>query len=129
VRYYALRIPCSIIHELHQRDFTALQQPADELAVNDTVEAVGFDFIRTPELEYECGVSQRDSRLLPEAFIRIKRSFSNAMAREMGCRSTFSFPTNCRTRSTRLRARARATYCMDWRRSSWPKARWTAYWH
>src|SRR5438309_3822085 len=46
VRYYALRIPYSIIHELHQRDFAALKQPADELAVNDTVDAVGFDFIR-----------------------------------------------------------------------------------
>jgi DNA modification methylase len=49
VRYYALRIPYSIIHELHQREFTALKQPSDEMAVNDTVEAVGFDFIRTPD--------------------------------------------------------------------------------
>src|SRR3989440_4412407 len=72
VRYYALRIPYSIIHELHQREFTALKQPADELAVNDTVEAVGFDFIRTPELEYECGVNQRNGELLPEVFIRIE---------------------------------------------------------
>src|SRR2546427_9566210 len=46
--------------ELHQREFTALKQPADELAVNDTVEAVGFDFIRTPELEYECGVNRSE---------------------------------------------------------------------
>ena len=43
VRYYALRIPYSIIHELHRREFTALKQPTDEMAVNDTVEAVGFD--------------------------------------------------------------------------------------
>lgn len=55
IRYYALRIPYSIIHELHRREFTALKQPADEIAVNDTVEAVGFDFIRTPELQYETG--------------------------------------------------------------------------
>ena len=82
VRYYALRIPYSIIHELHQREFTALKQPADELAVNDTVEAVGFDFIRTPELEYECGVNQRDGELLPEAFIRIKTFKSEAVVRE-----------------------------------------------
>jgi len=60
VRYYALRIPYSIIHELHQREFTALKQPADELAVNDTVEAVGFDFIRMPELKYECGCGLTD---------------------------------------------------------------------
>jgi hypothetical protein len=82
VRYYALRIPYSIIHELHQRDFTALKQPADELEVNDTVEAVGFDFIRTPELEYECGVNQRDGELLSEAFIRIKTFKSEAVVRE-----------------------------------------------
>jgi len=36
VRYYALRIPYSIINELHQREFTALKQPSDEMAVNDT---------------------------------------------------------------------------------------------
>jgi DNA modification methylase len=82
VRYYALRIPYSIIHELHQREFTALKQPADELAVNDTVEAVGFDFIRTPELEYECGVIQRKGELLPEAFIRIETFKSEAAVRE-----------------------------------------------
>lgn len=47
-RYYALRIPYSIINELHRRDFTAIRQPVDESEINDTVESVGFDFIRTP---------------------------------------------------------------------------------
>ena len=32
-RYYALQIPYSIIHELHRREFAALKQPADEMAV------------------------------------------------------------------------------------------------
>lgn len=82
VRYYALRIPYSIIHELHQREFTALKQPADELAVNDTVEAVGFDFIRTPELDYNCGVARRKGELPSEAFIRIKTFKSEAVVRE-----------------------------------------------
>jgi DNA methylase len=82
VRDYALRVPYSIIHELHQREFIALKQPADELAVNDTVEAVGFDFIRTPELEYECGVNQRNGELLLETFIRIKTFKSEAVVRE-----------------------------------------------
>ncbi len=62
VRYYALRIPYSIIHELHQREFTALKQPSDEMAVNDTVEAVGFDFIRTPELKFDYVRALRHSR-------------------------------------------------------------------
>ncbi|MDO8587581.1 MAG: site-specific DNA-methyltransferase [Armatimonadota bacterium] len=82
VRYYALRIPYSIIHELHQREFTALKQPSDELAVNDTVEAVGFDFVRTPQLEYECGVNRREGTLLPEAFIHIKTFKSEAVVRD-----------------------------------------------
>ena len=51
VRYYALRIPYSIIHELHRREFSALKQPNDEMAVNDTVDAVGFDFIQPPEVQ------------------------------------------------------------------------------
>jgi site-specific DNA-methyltransferase (adenine-specific)/adenine-specific DNA-methyltransferase len=80
VRYYALRIPYSIIHELHQREFTALKQPSDEMAVNDTVEAVGFDFIKSPELQYELGSRQKD--LFAEAYIRIDQFRSDAVVRE-----------------------------------------------
>jgi hypothetical protein len=75
IRYYALRIPYSIIHELHQREFTALRQPSDELAVNNTVDAVGFDFIRPPELEYEVGLTRNKK----EGFIRIKKFQSEAV--------------------------------------------------
>jgi len=53
VRYYALRIPYSYINELHRREFSALTQPSDERAVNETVEAVGFDFIQPPLVELE----------------------------------------------------------------------------
>lgn len=82
VRYYALRIPYSIIHELHQREFAALKQPSDEMAVNDTVEAVGFDFIRQPELEYEAGFNRRKGVLIDEAFIKVKTFKSEAVVRE-----------------------------------------------
>jgi hypothetical protein len=82
IRYYALRIPYSIIHELHQREFTALKQPSDEMAVNDTVEAVGFDFIRRPEIVYEVGYKKRKGELLEEAYIRLKTFKSEAMVRE-----------------------------------------------
>lgn len=82
VRYYALRIPYSIIQELHQREFTALKQPSDEMAVNDTVEAVGFDFIRTPDLKFECGAKSRKGELIKEGFIRIKQFKSEAVVRE-----------------------------------------------
>jgi len=82
VRYYALRIPYSIIHELHQREFAALRQPADELAVNDTVDAVGFDFVRRPELQYEAGAKKRRGELIEDGFIKIKSFKSEAVVRE-----------------------------------------------
>jgi site-specific DNA-methyltransferase (adenine-specific)/adenine-specific DNA-methyltransferase len=82
VRYYALRIPYSIINELHQREFTALKQPSDEMAVNDTVEAVGFDFIRTPELKFECGRGKRKGEMFDEGFIRVTTFKSEAVVRE-----------------------------------------------
>lgn len=82
VRYYALRIPYSIIHELHNREFTALRQPSDEMAVNDTVDAVGFDFVRTPELKFDCGRNKRTGELFEFGFIRIKTFKSEAVVRE-----------------------------------------------
>jgi len=82
VRYYALRIPYSIIHELHQREFTALKQPSDEMAVNDTVEAVGFDFIHTPELEYKTGVEKPKGQQYEYGFIKLETFKSDAVVRE-----------------------------------------------
>jgi site-specific DNA-methyltransferase (adenine-specific)/adenine-specific DNA-methyltransferase len=82
VRYYALRIPYSIIHELHQREFAALKQPADEMAVNDTVDAVGFDFIRSPELDYVATANKRKGEMFSEGVIRIKTFKSEAVVRD-----------------------------------------------
>lgn len=82
VRYYALRIPYSIINELHHREFTCLKQPSDEMAVNDTVEAVGFDFIRTPELKFECGIKKVKGDSQDTAYIKIKTFKSEAVVRE-----------------------------------------------
>lgn len=93
VRYYALRIPYSIIHELHQREFAALKQPADEMAVNDTVDAVGFDFIRAPELDYVATANKRKGELFSEGVIRIKTFKSEAVVRDAtkkGNRETLS---------------------------------------
>ncbi|MEL7568699.1 MAG: site-specific DNA-methyltransferase, partial [Bacillota bacterium] len=59
VRYYAMRIPYSFINELHCREFSALQQPNDEASVNDTVDSVGFDFIRSPKVN--CSIYFIDS--------------------------------------------------------------------
>jgi site-specific DNA-methyltransferase (adenine-specific)/adenine-specific DNA-methyltransferase len=75
VRYYALRIPYSFINELHYREFSALQQPNDENSVNETVEAVGFDFIRPPKVEINVGLTNIDKK---QAFIRINKFVSYA---------------------------------------------------
>ena len=60
VRYYILRIPYSIINELHNRDFENIKQPVDEKDVNNTVEAVGFDFIQTPDVDCEFKLSKKE---------------------------------------------------------------------
>ena len=79
VRYYALRIPYSVINELHHRDFTALRQPNDETAVNDTVDAVGFDFIQPPEVTWTGG--RRDSARARFSTRRISRSRASRATR------------------------------------------------
>jgi DNA modification methylase len=81
VRYYALRIPYSVINELHQREFTALHQPSDETAVNDTVDAVGFDFIRPPRVQWTASIKKRKGQLFEEACLRIRRFETRARIR------------------------------------------------
>ncbi len=80
-RYYVLRIPYSIINELHNRDFEAIIQPVDEMQVNETVEAVGFDFIRQPEVECDYFIQQPKRRLFTEAVVKIKVFKSESMAK------------------------------------------------
>jgi len=80
-RYYILRIPYSIINELHSRDFEAITQPVDESQVNATVEAVGFDFIRLPEVECDYLLRPRPGEMINEAVICIKTFKSRAMVK------------------------------------------------
>lgn len=92
-RYYILRIPYSIINELHSRDFEAITQPVDESQVNETVEAVGFDFIRLPEVECEYRIEPCKGQTINEAVIHIKTFKSKAMvkgATQKGNRETLS---------------------------------------
>lgn len=78
-RYYILRIPYSIINELHNRDFEAIKQPIDETQVNDTVDAVGFDFIRPPKVECEYRIKKAARNDSDVASIKIKTFKSEAM--------------------------------------------------
>ena len=54
-QYYILRVPYSIISEIHKRPFEKMHQPISEDDVNNTVDSVWFDFIQIPtvELEYD----------------------------------------------------------------------------
>lgn len=78
IRYYALRIPYSFINELHYREFTALKQPNDENAVNETVDAVGFDFIQPPDVKWEVGFKKQKGLSTNQAFLKIKKFESRA---------------------------------------------------
>ena len=92
-RYYILRIPYSIINELHNRDFEALTQPVDEMQVNETVEAVGFDFIRQPRVECEYSIRQREGEMFKDAVVNIETFKSQSMAKgasQKGNRETLS---------------------------------------
>lgn len=64
VRYFVLRIPYSVIDELHERGFTRLQQPISETAINETIDSVGFDFIQPPTVE--CNYRRIDDDLTVE---------------------------------------------------------------
>lgn len=51
IRYYVLRIPYSVIDELHKKAFTRLIQPNSSSGINQNIEAVGFDFIYAPNVK------------------------------------------------------------------------------
>ncbi|MDD5638691.1 MAG: site-specific DNA-methyltransferase [Candidatus Pacebacteria bacterium] len=51
IRYYVLRIPYSVIDELHKNQFTRPLQPATVKDINQLIDAIGFDFIYPPEVE------------------------------------------------------------------------------
>lgn len=73
VRYFALRIPYSVINELHHRQFTSLQQPSAEEQLNNIVEAVGFDFIHPPVVEWLANNEAPVGELIPMACLRITK--------------------------------------------------------
>lgn len=51
VKYYFLKIPYQVIKELHSNSFKKLKQPQNEKEINDLENAIGFHFIRQPEVE------------------------------------------------------------------------------
>jgi len=52
-RYYFLKVPYQIIKELHKVQFKKLRQPQSKKQINDLDEAIGFHFVRQPEVKSE----------------------------------------------------------------------------
>jgi site-specific DNA-methyltransferase (adenine-specific)/adenine-specific DNA-methyltransferase len=80
-RYFVLRIPYSIIDELHRKGFTHIKQPVSEMDVNDTVDAVGFDFIQIPDIECEYYLDK------PKGQVGLGHSSRNAVVKIKGFKS------------------------------------------
>lgn len=51
IRYYFLKVPYHIIQELHKVDFKKFRQPQSKNKINDLEDAVGFHFMRQPEVD------------------------------------------------------------------------------
>ncbi|MDK2812422.1 MAG: hypothetical protein PWQ78_632 [Petrotoga sp.] len=82
IRYYVLRIPYSVIDELHKKNFKALKQPTADMNVNDVMEQVGFDFIYPPDVECEYYIEKQKNGLFDEAVIKIKNFRSNIISKK-----------------------------------------------
>lgn len=78
--YVFLRIPYSIIDELHKKGFTPLIQPDSRNEINQTIESVGFDFVYPPVVECEYYRVRRE-KLFEELVIEIKKFKSNQISR------------------------------------------------
>jgi len=86
-KYFALRIPYSIIDELHRKGFTHIKQPISEFDVNDTVNAVGFDFIQIPDVECDYFIENKKGQMEmdecnKEAVIKIRKFKSNILSKK-----------------------------------------------
>lgn len=86
-KYFVLRIPYSIIDELHRKGFTHIKQPIREADVNDTIDAVGFDFIQIPDVECEYFIEDKKGQVEianggKEAAIKIEKFKSNILSKK-----------------------------------------------
>lgn len=80
-RYYILRIPYSVISELHNRDFNLSPQPVNRKAINTLLDAVGFHFIQPPRVDCDYLIRSSQQSMLTEAIIRIRTFKSESMAK------------------------------------------------
>lgn len=71
VRYFFLKVPYHIIRELHKVQFKKFRQPQSKSNVNDLEDAIGFHFMRQPDVKSE--LKEKGEKL----HITIKRFLSD----------------------------------------------------
>jgi len=76
LRYYVLRIPYSIIDELHKQRFTRPMQPTSANDINQMIDAVGFDFVHPPNVKAEYRRTKPRSSLVEEELVIEIKEFS-----------------------------------------------------
>jgi len=84
--YKTLRVPQSVITELIKRGGDTIKQPTSEQDVNDTIDAVGFDFIQVPQVETEYKIANPKEKTLlnqkvKECVIKIKTFKSRTLTK------------------------------------------------
>lgn len=84
--YRTLRVPQSVITELIKRGGETIKQPTSEQDVNDTIDAVGFDFIQVPQVEAEYTIAKPKEKTLlnqgaKECVIKIKTFKSRTLTK------------------------------------------------
>jgi adenine-specific DNA-methyltransferase len=68
VRYYFLKVPYHIIKELHKVQFKKFRQPQSKKNVNDLEDAIGFHFMKQPEVETKVTTSTKDVKICIKKF-------------------------------------------------------------
>ncbi len=68
VRYYFLKVPYHIIKELHKVQFKKFRQPQSKKNVNDLEDAIGFHFMKQPEVETKVTTSKKDVKISIKKF-------------------------------------------------------------
>ncbi|MDP1715705.1 MAG: site-specific DNA-methyltransferase [Anaerolineales bacterium] len=69
VRYYFLKVPYQVIRELHKVQFKKFRQPQSKNNVNDLEDAVGFHFMRQPEVKSSISVISKEVQVTIKKFL------------------------------------------------------------
>lgn len=67
-RFFFLRIPYSVIAQIHSRKFSELRQPDAEGLTNALVDSVGFDFIQPPKVRCDYQVTAEGIEVVIQEF-------------------------------------------------------------